>query len=60
MSKRKTNKSVAKRIRFTGGGKIVRRPMGVDHFRTRKTQKRLRKKSKTLSLDHPKKAILNY
>ncbi len=34
--------------------------MAVNHFRTRKTQKLLRKKSKTLSLPHPIKVIKNY
>jgi len=58
--KTKTNKSISKRIRITRNGKIVRRPMGVNHFRTRKTQKTLRNKSKTLSLNHPMKQLLNY
>ena len=54
----KTNKSISKRIRITRTGKIVRRPMGVNHFRTRKTQKLLRKKSKTLSLSNSLKSLL--
>ena len=53
-------KSLSKRIRITKNGKIIRRPMGVDHFRTRKTQKVVRRKNKTVSLNHPKKSLLNY
>ncbi|MFH0890991.1 MAG: 50S ribosomal protein L35 [Candidatus Liptonbacteria bacterium] len=52
-------KSISKRIRITRNGKIVRRPMGVDHFRTRKTQKNVRSKRKTLSIDHAIKTIMH-
>jgi ribosomal protein L35 len=40
-------KTVAKRIRITKTGKIMRRKMGVDHFRVRKSkgQKRGQKHS---------------
>jgi hypothetical protein len=34
--------------------------MGVDHFRTRKSKKLLRKKGKTLGLGLSRKKILNY
>ncbi|MBI4095213.1 MAG: 50S ribosomal protein L35 [Candidatus Liptonbacteria bacterium] len=57
---KKTKKSVTKRIRFTKRGKLIRRPMGVNHFRTRKSQKLLRKKGKMVGINHPKKSILNY
>jgi ribosomal protein L35 len=53
-------KSVQKRIRITKNGKIVRRPMAVDHFRTRKSPKVIQATRKTLSLDYPIKKILNY
>lgn len=53
-------KSVSKRIRFTKSGKMVRRPMATDHFRTRKTTKNIRRKKKTLGIDYPRKKILNY
>jgi len=53
-------KSVAKRIRVTRRGKIVRRSMGVDHFRTRKSGKNLRHKKATRGLDYMNKKILNY
>jgi ribosomal protein L35 len=53
-------KSVSKRIRITKNGKIVRRPMGVNHFKTRKTGRGIQGKRKTLSLDHPIRTITNY
>ncbi|MBI2623117.1 MAG: 50S ribosomal protein L35 [Candidatus Liptonbacteria bacterium] len=56
----KTSKSVSKRIRITRTGKLIRRPMGVDHFRTRQSAKILRSGRKTRSLDYPRKKILNY
>ncbi|MBI2888465.1 MAG: 50S ribosomal protein L35 [Candidatus Liptonbacteria bacterium] len=58
--KNKLSKSVSKRIRFTKNGKIVRRPMAVDHFRTRQTSKSIMNKRKTRSLDYPLKTIINY
>jgi ribosomal protein L35 len=51
-------KSVSKRIRITKNGKIVRRPMGVNHFRTRKSTNNVRSKRKTVSLGYPIKAII--
>jgi ribosomal protein L35 len=56
----KTSKSVTKRIKFTKQGKMVRRPMAVDHFRTRSTTKNIRNKRKNRSLDFPRKSIVNY
>ncbi len=53
-------KSLSKRIRITKNGKIVRRRMGVDHFRTRKSTKSNRNARKTLSLGLPMKKLLNY
>jgi len=54
------NKSLSKRIRITRNGKVLRRPMGVNHFRTRTTQKNIRGKSKSRSLGLPMKTLLNY
>ncbi|RJP44936.1 hypothetical protein C4587_01445 [Candidatus Parcubacteria bacterium] len=51
-------KSVVKRIRITRTGKIVRRRMSVNHFRTRRSQKNIRKNRKMTSLDHPKKSFM--
>ena len=59
-AKRKTTKSLSKRIRVTRTGKIIRRLMATDHFRTRKSAKQIRNRKKGTSLDHPRKAILNY
>ena len=51
-------KSVSKRIRITKNGKIVRRSMAIDHFRTRKSTKNLKRKSKTMGLDYPMKRLM--
>lgn len=53
-------KSVSKRIRVTKNGKVVRRPMAVDHFRTRKTGRGIQNKRKTLSLNYPLKKLNSY
>jgi ribosomal protein L35 len=53
-------KSVTKRIRITKNGKVVRRPMGVNHFKTRKTGRGIQHRRKSLSLDYPMKKIVNY
>jgi ribosomal protein L35 len=47
------SKSFTKRIRITRTGKVVRRPMRLDHFKTRKSANNVRSKRKTLSLDYP-------
>jgi len=39
-------KSVKKRIRVTKTGKLIRRHMGVDHFRARKTSKNIQQVKK--------------
>jgi ribosomal protein L35 len=54
------SKSFTKRIRITRNGKIVRRKMAVNHFRTRANAKGIRSKRKTLSLDHPMKKLVHY
>lgn len=61
MGKRVTKKSLAKRVRITSTGKLVRRSMGVNHFKTRKSTNNNRAKRKMRSFsvaDHQK--ILNY
>ncbi|MFA6354579.1 MAG: 50S ribosomal protein L35 [Candidatus Paceibacterota bacterium] len=60
MAKHSTTKSVTKRIKITRNGKIVRRPMGVNHFKTKRTANQLRNKRSSRSLDYPIKKILNY
>lgn len=54
------SKSITKRIRFTKNSKIVRRPMGQGHFRTRTTQRVIRNKRKGRTLNIPMKTLLNY
>ena len=54
------SKSFSKRIRITKNGKIVRRSMAIDHFKTRKSTKTNRNSRKTKSLDIPMKTLLNY
>ncbi len=54
------SKSFTKRVRITRTGKIVRRPMAVNHFRTRSNAKGIRAKRKSLSLNYPMKKISNY
>lgn len=51
-------KSISQRIRITRRGKVIRRPMGVGHFRTRKNQKTVRGLGKKRGLNHPLKNIL--
>jgi large subunit ribosomal protein L35 len=51
MPKMKTNKSVAKRIKVTGTGRLMRRKPGSGHLRSHKSPSRLRRfrKDKELS-----------
>jgi len=44
--KLKTNKSIAKRIRKTGQGKIFKKTTGQDHFNAKETGKIVRQKRK--------------
>ena len=46
MGKLKTVKSVAKRVRVTGGGKIIKKKAGQDHFNSRESGKVTRHKRK--------------
>ena len=54
------SKTLTKRIRITRTGKVVRRPMAVNHFRTRANAKGIRNKRKTRGLDYPLKKLINY
>ncbi len=54
------SKTFTKRIRITKNGKVVRRPMAVNHFRTRANAKGIRAKRKSLSLNYPMKKLANY
>ncbi len=42
----KTRKSIQKRFKITKSGKILRRPSGQDHYRAKKSGKRIRKSRK--------------
>ena len=57
---RKMNKSATKRIRITRTGKLVRRSMGVSHFRTRTNAKAIRNKRRLRALDLSLKTLKNY
>lgn len=48
--KAKTRKSVAKRFKVTGSGKILRRRQGRRHLNRRKNSKRLRRLGQTATV----------
>ena len=50
MHKMKTNKSVAKRVKVTGTGKLRRRRTGSGHLKSRKTPSRIRRFRKDAGL----------
>jgi large subunit ribosomal protein L35 len=43
MPKMKTNKAVAKRVKVTARGKLLRHRVGAGHLKSRKSPKRLRR-----------------
>jgi len=53
----KTSKSLTKRIRVTRTGKLIRRPMSVDHFRMSKTKKVKRQQRNARSLGYTAKKM---
>ena len=50
MPKRKTNKSMAKRLKVTGRGKIMRHRPGAGHLKSVKTPSRIRRFRKTAAI----------
>ena len=58
MPKMKTNKSVAKRIKITGTGKMMRHVPGAGHLKSRKSNKALRnmRKARVLATGFAKQA----
>ena len=46
----KTRKSILKRFKITKTGKILRRPTGLDHFRAKKSGKKIRKSRKLVKV----------
>lgn len=49
----KTRKSIQKRFRITRNGKIMRRAIGQDHFRAKKTGNRIRQIRKWIKVKGP-------
>lgn len=47
----KTRKSITKRFKIKKSGKVLHRPPGQDHFRAKKSGKKIRKKRKWIALD---------
>lgn len=46
----KTKKSILKRFKITKSGKILRRSTGLDHYRAKKSGKKMRKSRKWIPL----------
>ena len=49
----KVRKSVLKRFKITKTGKILRRATGLDHYRAKKSGKRIRKSRKWVKVSKP-------
>jgi len=49
----KTRKSILKRFKITKTGKVLRRPTGLDHYRAKKSGKRIRKSRKLVEVLKP-------
>lgn len=49
----KTRKSITKRFKITKTGKILRRAIGQDHFRAKKTGKQIRRIRKWVHVSGP-------
>jgi len=56
--KLKTKKAVTKRIKVTGSGKMMRRKMGVDHFRAKKSTIVQQRKNKEYAVGKTNSRIL--
>ncbi len=57
----KTRKSLTKRFKITKSGKILRRATGQDHYRAKKSGKKIRQKRKWIELsDSEKKAVKKF
>jgi len=46
----KTRKSILKRFKITKTGKVLRRPIGLDHYRAKKSGKKIRKSRKWIEV----------
>jgi len=49
----KTRKSITKRFRITRNGKVLRRAVGQDHFRAKKSGKKRRQSRKWVRVEGP-------
>lgn len=49
----KTRKSIKKRFKITKTGKVLRRAIGQDHFRAKKSGKQIRKTRKWVKVSNP-------
>jgi large subunit ribosomal protein L35 len=52
MAKLKTRKSITKRFKVTKTGKVLRRATGLDHYRAKKSGKKIRESRKRLKLSN--------
>lgn len=52
MPKIKTHKATAKRLRYSGGGKLMRTKIGKSHLRRRKPKRVKRQYDETLEVTH--------
>ncbi|MFQ6049592.1 MAG: 50S ribosomal protein L35 [Candidatus Paceibacterales bacterium] len=50
----KTRKSISKRFKITKTGKVLRRPTGLDHYRAKKSGKKVRKSRKMVKVSKAK------
>jgi len=64
MAKAKTRKSILKRFKITKTGKVLRRQTGLDHYRAKKSSRKIRKKRKWVEVSKPEakkiKKLLKY
>jgi large subunit ribosomal protein L35 len=54
----KTRKSILKRFKITKTGKILRRPTGLDHYRMKKSGKKIRKSRKWIPVSKAEAKII--
>jgi len=54
----KTRKSILKRFKITKSGKILRRPTGLNHYRAKKSGKKIRESRKLIPLSKAEAKII--
>jgi ribosomal protein L35 len=55
----KTNKSILKRLKITKSGKIMKRGVGMNHFKAKKSRSAQMKTSRTRGMESTQKAQVN-